>query len=139
MRRLFSLVALLGVAGHGCDAPGAPSRLRGGVLATFAVGAERFKVFVTNPAAIDALFRLRDTPAEALIPNGRIKRGSGDGAHNAPYSWHLDPQDFEMAGVTIELCDGRPLYVEANVDEYVDVVGRYCPWGAKLVQLTDLR
>jgi hypothetical protein len=29
----------------------------------------------------------------------------------------------------MELCDGRPSYVEAHLDEFPS----YCPWGAKVV------
>jgi hypothetical protein len=42
-----------------------------------------------------------------------------------------------MAEAAIELCGGLPSYVEENVDEFVDRVGRYCPWAAKLVELRD--
>ena len=132
------LAALLAL---GCSSsPTAPSPdLRGGVVATFAVGSEQFNVFVTNPSAISQLIALRDGSGVANIPNARIHRGSGAGNHNAPYSWHLDPGDIEITALTIELCDGAPSYVEANVGEYVEVVKRYCPWGARLVGLTDYR
>jgi hypothetical protein len=123
-----------------CASPAGPSKeLRGGVLATFRSVDQTFKVFVTKPDTISALFALQRGEATASIPNGRILRGSGAGAHNAPYSWHLDPADVEMADQTIEVCDGAPSYVEAHVAEYVDVVGRYCPWGARLVALQDFR
>jgi hypothetical protein len=44
-----------------------------------------------------------------------------------------------MAEFAIEVCDGRPSYVEENVDEFVGTVGRYCPWQARLVELRDYR
>ncbi len=44
-----------------------------------------------------------------------------------------------MAEVTIELCDGTPSYVEAHLDEWIEQVGRYCPWSARLVALEDRR
>ena len=68
-----------------------------------------------------------------------ILRGAGAGNHNAPHAWHLDPDDIEIVDATIEVCDGAPSYVDANVAEYVDVIGRYCPWGARLVGLDDYR
>jgi len=40
-----------------------------------------------------------------------------------------------MAETAIELCDALPSYVEENVDEFVEKVGRYCPWAAKVVEL----
>jgi len=54
-------------------------------------------------------------------------RRPGRADHNATYHWHLDPQDVSMAEVAIELCDALPSYVEENVDEFVERVGRYCP------------
>jgi hypothetical protein len=132
----FALV-LVGVACNG--SPTEPSDLRGGVLATFDVSGERFRVFVTNAATIQQLIALRDGASQASIPNGRIHRGAGAGNHNRPYSWHLDPEEIQMAEVTIELCDGRPSFVQATIGEFVDRIGRYCPWNAMLVELRDLR
>jgi hypothetical protein len=122
----------------GCDLVPEPTP-RGGVLATFEVGGEQFRVFVTNPSAIGQLFALQSGQSFANIPNGKIRRGAGVGRHNAPYTWHLDPEEIELAALTTEVCDGRPSYVQDNVGEYVDVVGRYCPWGAKLIALEDRR
>ena len=113
--------------------------LENGVLATFTVSGEVFKVWVTNPGTIQQLFDLAEGSAKATIPNGRIHRGPGWAAHNQPWSWHLDPEDLQMAEVTIEVCDARPSYVEENLDYFVNSVGRYCPWGAVLVNLEDFR
>ena len=113
--------------------------LRGGVLATFDVGGERFQVWVTNPQTIRQILDLWTGASEASIPNGRILRGRGRGRHNAPWHWHLDPRDIAMAELSIELCDARPSYVEANRDEWIAQVGRYCPWAAQLVDLQDRR
>lgn len=139
--RLFALVwlaATLTVAA--CSSPIAPSPdLEGGVVATFETGGGSFRVFVTNPAAITRLVQIRSGANIGQIPNGRIFRGSGAANHNAPHAWHLDPGDIEIVDATIELCDGSPAYVDANLAEYVDVIGRYCPWGARLVRLDDYR
>lgn len=120
----------------GCEVDGR-ALLKGGVLATFEASGERFQVWVTNPRAMWDLLRLRRGESTASIPNGRILRGPGQAGHNAPYSWHLDPEDLEMADFTVEVCDARPTYVEENVDEFVDNVGRYCPWNAELVDLNN--
>lgn len=120
----------------GCEVDG-KALLRGGVLATFEVTGERFGVWVTDAQAMWDLVRLRRGESAANIPNGRILRGPGLAGHNAPYSWHLDPEDVEMAEFTIEVCDARPSFVEENVGEFVDNVGRYCPWNAELVGLKN--
>jgi hypothetical protein len=140
IRRVQPIVILLALAAAACSSPTEPSsEFRGGIVATFAVDAEQFKVFVKNGAAIDRLLQLRAGAGGGQIPNGRIRRGAGAGAHNAPRAWHLDPDDIQIVDIAIELCDGRPSYVDANVAEYVDVIGRYCPWGATLVRIDDYR
>ena len=136
-RAVAALILLLAI---GCSSPTAPSPdLNGGVVATFEVGPERFQVFVTNTAAIARLLDLRRGATTGSIPNGRIRHGAGAGQHNAPHAWHLDPDDIQIVGLAIELCDGAPSYVDAHVDEYVEVIGRYCPWGARLVRVDDYR
>jgi hypothetical protein len=117
--------------------PGAA--LEGGIVATFAVSGEQFNVWVTNPETIAAILRLQAGEQVGNIPNGLIHRGPGAGNHNAPYSWHLDPDEIVMSEATIELCDGRPSYVEAHVDEFVNTIRRYCPWQAELVGVVDYR
>jgi len=141
LRLTLALLALLAPALAGCgwtddDDGGA---LDGGVLATFEVVGEEFKVWVTNAGTIEQILALEAGESQANIPNGRILRGAGVDDYNAPWSWHLDPEDIEMAEMTIELCDAAPSYVEDNVDEFVDVVQRYCPWNAQLVEVEDFR
>ncbi len=113
--------------------------LTGGILATFDVSGELFQLWTTNLDTINDILALQAGESEANIPNGPILRGAGEAHHNQPWSWHLDPQLTEMAEVTIELCDGAPTYVEANIDEFVDTIGQYCPWGAELIHVEDLR
>lgn len=142
--RIRAVSFVLGlVALAACGGPASPSDpngdLAGGVLATFAVGNDQFKVWITSPAAIARVEALRRGEGGGSIPNGRILRGSGRAAHNAPYSWHLDPDDLQIVDAAIELCDGNPRYVEANLSEFVDRIGRYCPWGAKLTAVQDYR
>jgi hypothetical protein len=40
-----------------------------------------------------------------------------------------------MADVSIEVCDGKPSYVQENLDEWLDTVGNYCPWASKVVAI----
>ena len=37
------------------------------------------------------------------------------------------------------VCDAAPSYVEAHRDYFVGMIGRYCPWSARLVALADYR
>lgn len=67
-----------------------------------------------------------------LFPNGPIDRGNG--AYNLDWGWHYVPSQWELAEMTIELCDGTPQYVHDHLDYYLDKVGHYCPWGAYVVE-----
>jgi hypothetical protein len=113
--------------------------LRGGVLATFDVHGESFRVWVTNSQAVEQLFALEEGRSTATIPVGRIHLGPGRAAHNWPWFWHLDPEHFGLAEFTIEVCDARPSYVQQNLTYFIYTVGTYCPWAAVLVELEDFR
>ena len=113
--------------------------LEGGILATFAVSGEQFNVWVTNEDTIADILALEADPELGTFPNGPILAGPGEANHNLPWSWHLDPDLTEMAEVTIEVCDGRPSYVEGEVEEFINTVGSYCPWSAELVDVVDYR
>ncbi len=125
-----------------CQAPQptpTPNPLSGGIVATFEVVGERFKVWVTNPTTIQQILDLKAGKSQANIPNGALGRGPGQANHNQPWSWHLDPQDIEMAEMTIELCDGAPWFVESELEYFLDTVKRYCAWSAKLIDVVDYR
>jgi hypothetical protein len=108
---------------------------------TFEVVGERFKALLTDPADIAIARRLLAGDDAACgsseeefcnIPNGRVVRETGV---NEGYSWSLDPNDFEFASVTIEVCDGVPSDVEAGV-----MTGdRYCPWSAVVIGIDPAR
>lgn len=47
------------------------------------------------------------------------------------------PNTIEVPDIAIELCDGRPGYIEENLTEWLAQVGTYCPWGARVVARSD--
>jgi len=119
--------------------PDLRAELDGGVVATFQVGNSSFRVFVTNEDAIEQLYSLQRGEISASIPNSPLHRGPGAGMHNAPWSWHLDPEQLELADFTIEVCDGTPEFVEEELEYWLEQVGQYCPWSAELVEIEDYR
>lgn len=129
------LIAACGGAPSGPD----PGELEGGALAEFEVVDERFRIWVTNAQTIQQIFDLRDGESQASIPIGPVRRGPGRADHNLPWSWHIDPEQVAMAEATIELCDGRPSFVEEDVEGWIESVGSYCPWSARLVSVQDFR
>ncbi|HEY7590345.1 MAG TPA: hypothetical protein VH723_05085 [Candidatus Limnocylindrales bacterium] len=107
--------------------PSTPSAPSGGVVVTFQVGAEQFRIELTDPADIDIARKLLAGEEAPGIPNGVVVRG--DPSVNTGYSWHIDPASVEFADVTTEVCDGLPSDVEANQI----TSDRFCPWNAKVI------
>jgi len=114
-----------------------PPLLSGGILVTFDVIGETFTVFVTNKDTIADIFALQCGMIQATIPSGRIVKGAV--SYNEPWSWHIDSEEVHMSEVTIELCDGTPSQVEANLDYWLETVQRFCPWSAQITQIEDYR
>lgn len=96
--------------------------------------------FVVEVADETFVVRAQDPETIRLgldVLNGRAQRFPigplvpGDGGFNAPWSWHIDPAAMKLTEVAIEVCDGRPSYVEEHVDEYART--GYCPWGGRII------
>lgn len=121
---------LLVVSGCGASDVASPSPAPDQpVVVTFAVNdGDRFRVLLTEPSDIGAAHRLFAGEEGPDIPNGRIVRETGV---NEGWSWSLDPNDFEFADLTTEVCDGEPADVESG-DLTSD---RYCPWSAVVVAI----
>lgn len=91
-----------------------------------AVAGESF-VLRAQDAETIRLARENRAGSNGCFPIGPLRRG--DGGFNAPWSWHLDPADVRMTEAAIEVCDGRPSYVEDHLGDYPT----YCPWGARVM------
>jgi len=128
---IFSIIII-----SACSSPSSPE-LEGGILATFDVQGERYSIFITNEQTIAQVYALWEGQSEARIPSGKLLKGQM--SYNKPWHWHIDSNDIAMAEMTIELCDGIPSFVEANIDYWVNTVGRFCPWSATLVSIKDYR
>lgn len=128
--RLLSCIALAltlvscGGGGDGPD-PGAVTfafRVRGVPVS------EEFRVSTADPAFIT------QARSQLLLPESERKRfvsGSiqlGNGGHNLAWNWHFT--DAQLVDAAIELCDGRPSMVQADLDYWLGVVKRFCPWGS---------
>ena len=111
---------------------GSPSPGAEGVVVTFQVVEEQYRILLTDPADIAIARQLLAGEEAPRIPNGVIVRGS-DGGVNTGYSWYIDPESVEFAEVTMEVCDGLPSFVEDG-----SLTGdRYCPWAAEVIAIDE--
>ena len=96
------------------------------------VTGERFRIRVDDPDQIAEAERLLQEGASSIV-QGDLAHG--DGGFNAPYRWHLRPETLHFPDMTTEVCSGRPQSdVEADPAYWVDTLGTYCPWGARIVE-----
>jgi hypothetical protein len=102
-----------------------------GVVVTFRVVDEEYRIRLTDPDDIAIARTLHDGGEAPSIPNGVVVRGEPD--VNTGYSWHIDPATVEFADATIEVCDGRPSDVESGVI----TSDRYCPWEAQVIDIAE--
>ena len=66
-----------------------------------------------------------------LFPIGPVV--AGHGGFNTVWTWHLDPDGWDLTEASIEACDGRPSHLEMSLDSWLADVGAYCPWGGRIV------
>ena len=126
---MAALAVTAAIAACSPDGAVSPSPATAAIIVTFEVNeGERFRVLLTDPVDQAAATRLLDGVEGPDIPNGRIVRETGV---NEGWSWSLDPDDFEFAELTTEVCDGDPSDVESG-DLTSD---RYCPWSARVVEI----
>lgn len=124
----LALAGLAAVVMAACGSGGAspsPSPAAAVVVTFEVAGGEQFRVLLTDPADIDIADRLAAGDGDApSIPNGLVLRG--ETGVNEGFTWSIDPNDFEFADVTIEVCDGIP----SDVEQGLVTSERYCPWSA---------
>lgn len=126
-RLLLAVVAALLAACGGSEPPQTTTstlvfRIRG------TPPSEEFRYVTSSPELIArAREQLRLPEAQRfLFASGGI--AAGDGGHNQPWRWHFT--DLALVEVAIELCDGRPTLVEADLAYWLSTVRRFCPWGS---------
>ncbi|MDB5753515.1 MAG: hypothetical protein JWP65_3936 [Ramlibacter sp.] len=120
---------MLAACGGGSDSDGAQPQAVTFVFRLHGLpAAEEFRASTASPdviAAARAQLRL-PVSARRLFATGAIR--AGDASANPGWRWHL--VQLELAEVTIELCDGRPSMVEADLGYWLGTVGRFCPWSS---------
>ena len=135
MRNVLCLTLLLLISGTACKDSVSPEE----DVRTFrftTTGDETFIARTSDPALIQALEAQLALPLaeRTLHINGKIAAGT-DG--NLTWSWHFIPDQWQLAEMSIELCDGRPSDVEADLTYWLGTVGQFCPWSARVLEEVD--
>ena len=58
----------------------------------------------------------------------------GDGGHNTGWAWHFVPNEWTLAEMSVELCDGWSSGVESDLSYWLDTVGTFCPWDSHVLR-----
>lgn len=94
-----------------------------------------FIAATSDPVLIDTVLAnlaRPDTLRKFII--GSIDYGNGGFNHNAThwFSWHFINNQWSLADLAIEGCDGCPYTdVELDMNYWVAGLGQFCPWTAK--------
>jgi hypothetical protein len=125
--RALAVAFLMVVAGCGDPTPD-------GAIVTFqTTDGSSFKVEIHDPATIERLRTALESDGRAGIPNGRLE--PGDAGYNTGHDWHM--VDVEMVDIAIEVCDGTASMVDEDLGYWLETVGQYCPWDARVVDIVE--
>ncbi|UCD17092.1 MAG: dockerin type I repeat-containing protein [Candidatus Zixiibacteriota bacterium] len=59
---------------------------------------------------------------------------TGNAGYNYDWSWHFTENLWDIVEISIEICDGSPSYVEANLWYWLTYVEYFCPWSSYVLQ-----
>jgi hypothetical protein len=131
-RFLPLLLAISAVACGGGTAEPPPPEQPSAVTFVFRLrghpSTEEFRVSSSSPSFISQVRAqlLLPESQRLLFVGGPIQ--AGDGGHNVGWSWHYS--SARLIEVSMELCDGTPSMVEANLNYWLNTVMSFCPWSS---------
>ncbi|HLV01886.1 MAG TPA: hypothetical protein VKZ59_11505 [Acidobacteriota bacterium] len=100
---------------------------------------ETFILALSDPDHIAEAREVLANPLEGPIVTGTIARGDGGYNRNMTelgspvYSWHVD-EFTGFVDVAAEVCDGGPLFVEFDLEYWLESVGHICFWRPTVVR-----
>jgi hypothetical protein len=135
---LASILATIGIGSCCQKLPAVCPERTGGAEITFRVAdEEQITLWITDEDFIEEAIRLLGEGAQR-VPNF-LEVIPAPSCVDDQWSWHVDPAAVEWADFTIELCDGRPSYIEDNLCSWIREVRGWCPWSAVVVSIEDFR
>ena len=116
-----------------------PKTLQGGVLLTLDTAGEVWSWWVTNPDTAQGLIDIWNGTRTAFSFGGVLRGGSGEGGHNAPWSWHVDPVQNGIDGLTVPESPKTPTQCENQLAFWLATGVVFLPPGTVILTLEDRR
>jgi hypothetical protein len=129
---------VVGLLAAGCGQNPVSQPLSDGVMATFVAAGDTFQVWITDSQARSDVVAVFRGESNKTIPDGKLNGGPGILEYNIPWAWHIDQDDIRMVETASEVCDATPSEVEADLVEWVNNKGRFCPSGSVLLFIESL-
>lgn len=127
----LALAGCLALPAIGCGSAAEASLPTDAARFEIEVSGEVFTVAVATASQAAGLRSRLQSGARGVVLGSLA---AGDGGFNAPWPWHMTLQSVATADLAIELCDGRPSMVSADLAYWIGTVKQFCPWGAKVVR-----
>ena len=89
-----------------------------------------FIVATNNSSLIGQCYAQLGLPEtdRTLHINGSLDQTNG--GFNSPWNWHIIPNEWELAEMSVGTCNGSPFDVENNLEYWINDVGQLCNWGS---------
>ena len=89
-----------------------------------------FIVATNNSSLIGQCYDQLELPEteRTLHINGSLHQTNG--GFNTPWNWHVIPNEWALAEMSVGTCNGSPFDVENNLEYWIHDVGQLCNWGS---------
>ena len=108
----------------------------GGALITFAICERTLTLWSTAGSFIDEAVALLASGEQRIPAFDELVDGTDC---DRQWTWHANPAAMSFVDFAIELCDGCPFHIEEDKSYWLDTVGQYCPWTARVAAVDDRR
>ena len=103
-------------------------------------GPEQYVIRILRQDLLDDLIDLCQGTGPPLFVGVGLATGNAgynhDPLNGAIWSWHGAEGAVGLGNVCAEIYDGRPSFVEGNLEYWIEVVGAFCPWTGQVVAIT---
>lgn len=123
----------------GGSGPQPTDSLHGGVLLTLDSAGEVWTWWVTNPDTAQGLVDIWNGTRTAFSFGGVLRGGPGEADHNSPWSWHVDPLQNGIDGLTVPESPKTPSQCENQLAYWLAEGVVFLPPNTTIRSLEDRR